>query len=212
MLDPHSSTPCERLLDAMLAEPHRRTELSSELQLLALRTRAVLVLDMCGFTRITRKLGIVPFLLMIRRMRRICEPCFAAHGGTLLRAEADNLFYFFDTPAAAVTGSRAAFSEITNANVDTPTDEHLFCAIGIGYGEVFCLSEQNVHGEEVNLAFKLGEDVAKAGQILLTESARATLHTQPLATARRSTNVSGIELVYHEVLCDSLECIGAGRD
>ncbi|MDB6151352.1 MAG: hypothetical protein JWQ44_2800 [Chthoniobacter sp.] len=202
MIDSHSSARCERLLDAMLLEPHRRVELTDELHAVALQTRAVLVLDMCGFTRVTRQLGIVAFLLMIRRMRRICEPCFAAHGGTLLRAEADNLFYFFDSPAAAVAGSQAALAEVARANTDASAEEHLCCAIGIGYGQVLCLSEENVHGEEVNVAFKLGEDVAQAGQILLTESARAALDPAAVSTRRGSAVVSGLELTFHEVIHD----------
>src|SRR5688572_3431001 len=98
----------ERLLDAILAEPDRREELSAQLHTSYSKRKAILVLDMCGFIRITQERGIVAFLLMIRRMRRICEPCFAEHGGELIRADADNLFYTFDSASAAIEAALEA--------------------------------------------------------------------------------------------------------
>ena len=66
----------ERLLDEMIDFPERRAAVAAHIQDHYSRRRAVLVLDMCGFSRTTQAVGIVAFLTMIRRMRRICEPCF----------------------------------------------------------------------------------------------------------------------------------------
>jgi class 3 adenylate cyclase len=189
----------EELLDRILAEPARCEELTAELHARFARRRAILVLDMCGFSRTTQQRGIVTFLLMIRRMRRLCEPCFREHGGRLLKAEADNLFYVFDSAAAAVDAACAAQQRITAANRRHPDDDHLFCAIGIGYGEVLDLG-CDLHGHEVNLACKLGEDVASDGQILLTAAAHAAIDPPPLAARQASVSISGLELTYHEFL------------
>jgi class 3 adenylate cyclase len=41
-------------------------------------------------------------------------------------------------------------------------------AVGIGYGEILDLDAMNCFGDEVNMAFKLGEDVARGLEILVT--------------------------------------------
>jgi class 3 adenylate cyclase len=55
-----------------------------------------------------------------------------------------------------------------------PEDERFHFSYGIGYGEVLDL-EDDVFGLEVNLASKLGEDLARPGQVLLTPAAAAGL-------------------------------------
>ncbi|MEA3211014.1 MAG: hypothetical protein QOE70_4071 [Chthoniobacter sp.] len=190
----------ERLLDAILDEPARREELSAQLHATYAQRKAILVLDMCGFTRTTQQHGIVAFLLMIRRMRRICEPCFAEHGGKLIKAEADNLFYTFASASEAVAAALEAQRRIAAGNHDAAPEEHIFCAIGIGFGEVLCLGGTDLHGHEVNLASKLGEDIASDGQILLTSGAHAALDDAALPMRGAMVLISGLELSYHEVL------------
>jgi class 3 adenylate cyclase len=53
-------------------------------------------------------------------------------------------------------------------------------------------------GSEVNLAAKLGEDVADRGEILLTAAARAELPRED-SFAACSGEVSGIQLTYYAV-------------
>ena len=49
-------------------------------------------------------------------------------------------------------------------------------SIGIGYGDLhYVTSEDDYYGAEVNLASKLGEDVACGGETLLTEAALAAI-------------------------------------
>ena len=62
-----NSSDFERLLDRILAEPERSEELTAELHARFTRLKAILVLDMCGYSRTTQQRGIVTFLLMIRR-------------------------------------------------------------------------------------------------------------------------------------------------
>lgn len=193
-------TDFERVLDQILAEPARCEALTAELHATFSRRKAILVLDMCGFSRTTQQRGIVTFLLMIRRMRRICEPCFREHGGELVKAEADDLFYSFDSAASAVAAARDAHRRIATANHSHTADDHLFCAMGIGFGEVLWLGAGAIHGQEVNLASKLGEDIARDGQILLTVGARAAIDSASLSTREATVSVSGLELTYHEVI------------
>jgi adenylate cyclase len=189
----------ERLLDEMIDFPERRAAVTAQIHDRYSRERAILVLDMCGFSRSTQAVGIVAFLTLIRRMRRICEPCFREHDGEFVDAAADNLLYLFPSAPEAIAAAREARTRLAGANEALPRDEHLFCAIGIGWGEVLCIGDGHVHGNEVNLAFKLGEDIATDGQILVTAAAHAVARDCGASHEARVT-ISGIELVYHEVL------------
>ena len=189
----------ECLLDEMIEFPERRDEITARIHEGYARPKAVLVLDMCGFTRTTQRLGIIAFLLMIHRMRRICDPCFREHGGEFVEANADNLLYLFSNPGEAIAASRAAQAYIVEVNETLAEDERLYCSIGIGAGEVLCIGPGHIQGNEVNLAAKLGEDIADKGQILLTMAARAATPAE-VVTREAAVSIAGLELRYHEVV------------
>jgi class 3 adenylate cyclase len=48
----------------------------------------------------------------------------------------------------------------------------------VGYGEVLMVDEDDFYGNELNLASKLGEDIADPGETLLTEAAHAQLRAE----------------------------------
>ena len=56
------------------------------------RSVAILVLDMCGFSRITQSHGIIHFLAMIHQMEQAARPAIEGNGGEVIKQEADNLF------------------------------------------------------------------------------------------------------------------------
>src|SRR5574337_1560093 len=97
----NSRTNLERILSDMIEEPERRAELSRTVEEIFSQDKAVLVLDMSGFSRTTQRHGIVSFLLMIHQMQLIARPCVEAHRGLLVKADADNLFCLFDATADA---------------------------------------------------------------------------------------------------------------
>jgi class 3 adenylate cyclase len=160
--------------------------------------RAVLISDMSGFSKTTRDHGIVHFLGLIRRMRLLCQPAIEAAGGTLIKAEADNLFAVFDSAADAVSAGRAMQSACRQANAGRPDHEHVGVALGIGFGRILDLDGADFFGHEVNLASKLGEDTAEGGEVLLTEAAWNSIADKPPADERQ-TEVSGLRLTYWAV-------------
>ena len=76
-------------------------------------------------------------------------------------------------------GVLAVENALRRLNRGRPANERLRFSYGIGYGEVLDL-EKDVFGLEVNLASKLGEDLAKPGEALLTPSAAAALDRRTL--------------------------------
>jgi class 3 adenylate cyclase len=65
-------------------------------------------------------------------------------------------------------------SALARLNRGRPPHERTVFSFGIGTGEVLDLG-RDVFGLEVNLASKLGEDVSRPGEVLLTEAAVAAL-------------------------------------
>ena len=59
---------------------------------------AVFVLDMSGFSLLTRKYGIVHYLSMVRRMQLTTGPIVKSAGGFMIKYEADNCFAVFHDP------------------------------------------------------------------------------------------------------------------
>jgi adenylate cyclase len=132
--------------------------------------RAVLVLDMSGFTRLTRARGILHFLTVFRRAMKITCPAIVEAGGTCVKQEADNAIGTFATLEGAVSAARRIIERAAQANVGAAEDEIVGVCLGVGFGRILELRD-DVFGDEVNLAFKLGEDVARAGEVLLTDGA-----------------------------------------
>jgi class 3 adenylate cyclase len=158
-----------------------------------------MVLDMSGFSRTTQDRGITPFLLMIHQMRLLTLPSVADHRGKVVKSEADNLYCIFDSVDDAVAASREIAVRLQTANLILPKDRKLYASIGIGYGSVLNIGDQDLWGAEMNLACKLGEDIAELGDILLSEAAMAALSAGDLPVEQHSVSVSGLELNYYQL-------------
>jgi class 3 adenylate cyclase len=187
-----------RLLDARNEHPESLAEIDAEIWRRFGRTRAVLVLDMCGFSRLTMRYGITHFLAMIRRLQTIVQPVIAAGGGTLIKTEADNVFATFGDVPPALATARAIQRSLDAANVFLPEDWDLHASIGIGYGPLLFVGaessdEQDLFGSEMNIASKLGEDVAGRGEILLSEAARERVEVESDA-AEIPVQLSGLTI------------------
>jgi len=163
----------QRLLDARNEHPESLAEIDGEIWRRFGHTCAVLVLDMCGFSRLTMRYGITHFLAMIRRLGVIVRPVITAAGGRVVKAEADNVFATFEDVPQALAAARTIHHSLATANTFLPEDWDLHAGIGIGYGPLLLIGEHDLFGSEMNLASKLGEDVAGQGEILLSAEARA---------------------------------------
>lgn len=190
----------DRLLDDVLARPEAEAEIAAEIDAQFGEERAVLILDMSGFSRTTQLRGIVAFLAMIHRMRQIATPLIEAHGGLVVKAEADNLYCLLETVDGAVKAARALIAQLTDENEACEEGRHIYVSIGIGHGRVLDIDEDDLFGDEVNLASKLGEDLAGRNEVLLTQAARAALGDTEVELRETRASVSGIPLTYHQLV------------
>jgi adenylate cyclase len=177
----------DALLDSRNEHPERIAAIDDVIRAEFAQTHAVLVLDMSGFSRLVARYGTTHYLAMIRRMQGTAAPLVVSHEGRVVKQEADNLFAVFPTVDAAVESSRAINRAFAVANRYLPEDWDIHVSIGIGYGDVLMVDDVDMFGHEMNLASKLGEDVAMAGEVLLTQSAYVALSTSEAATFNEAT-------------------------
>lgn len=196
----NSHATLDRLLDEMIEAPDRMAALAETIEQVFCETRAIMVLDMSGFSRTTQRHGIAAFLLMVHQMKRLAMPEIEDKGGLLVKAEADNLYCLFDTTDDAVRAARAIVRQLNAANLILPEDRRLYASVGIGYGAVLNIEDDDLFGDEMNLACKLGEDIAGRSEILLTDAAQATLTLKTVQTRPEQLSISGMGLRYHMVV------------
>ena len=199
---PNTRERLNSMLGDMLERPEHRGQIEADITKLFTQQTAVMVLDMSGFSRMTKDRGIVPFLLMIHQMRLLTTPSITEHGGTVIKEEADNLFCLFASAQDAIAASQDITKRLKTANIVLPKDMELYVSIGIGFGPVLNIANQDIWGAEVNLASKLGEDIAKLGDILLTEEAYANLGASDLKLEKETISISGLDLTYYKASAD----------
>jgi class 3 adenylate cyclase len=154
---------------------------------------AVFVLDMSGFSLLTRKYGIVHYLSMVRRMQLTTEPIVRSFGGSMIKYEADNCFAVFPDPLSAVQAAMAMQHAFHAENLLTSDDLDIHISCGIDYGKILVVGHKDCFGDPVNRASKMGEDVANAGEILITGEAMHMIPPEAGLKARQlSVSISGI--------------------
>ena len=131
----------------------------------------VLALDMFGFSLLTRKYGIVHYLSMIRRMQLTVEPIINGHGGRVIKFEADNCFALLPNPLSAARAAITIQHALAASNLLTADELDIQVSIGIDYGKMLIVNGEDIFGDAVNRACKLGEDIGTAGEILITREA-----------------------------------------
>ncbi|MDQ6992128.1 MAG: adenylate/guanylate cyclase domain-containing protein [Mariprofundus sp.] len=131
---------------------------------------SIMFTDLSGFSRYVTEFGIIHFLQNIQESQRIFEPCIEANDGILIKVEGDSLMVLFRHPSKAVKCAIAMQQATKTYNIDKIEAEKILLCVGIGYGDILTIGDQDVFGEEVNAASKLGEDTAKAWEILVTGS------------------------------------------
>jgi adenylate cyclase len=133
---------------------------------------AILYTDLSGFSRRVAEFGIIHFLQTIHESFQLHAPVIDRRGGFLLKVEGDSMMVIFRNVDEAL-GCAIEMQCVTHRYNATraPEDKVLLC-LGLGYGDMLRIAEEDVFGAEVNAASKLGEDTAKEGEILVTGAVR----------------------------------------
>lgn len=189
----------EKLLDFRNDHPERLAALDERIKQTFQERHAIMVLDMAGFSRLTIKHGIIHFLAMIRRMQVATVPVIEKGGGRVVKTEADNIFAVFPSVEKAVSVARRIHRALEDLNAVLPEDWDIHVSIGIGHGDVLMVGQHDFFGSELNLASKLGEDLAEAGEVLLTAAAHARMGRSKNTFTKRRAHFGKLAVDYFQL-------------
>jgi adenylate cyclase len=153
------------------------------------RRRAIVFTDTANFTTRTFEHGILHFLMLFERFVPDVARGLRSMHGRLVKVEADSLLLEFRTLEDACGGVQAIETLLRRRNRGLRERDQLWFSYGVGWGDVLDLGD-DIFGLEVNLASKLGEDVARPGEALLTPAAVEGL---PAAWRRRLRRYGEVE-------------------
>lgn len=128
----------------------------------------VMMTDLAGFSRQVAEYGIIHFLQTINESERLLLPVIEQHEGFLLKTDGDSLLVIFRKPQKALQCVLVMQQVLIPYNEAKLEQERVHLCIGLGFGKILRVGNTEVFGAEVNAACKLGEDLAKQGETLVT--------------------------------------------
>ena len=158
----------ERLIEERLRPGADREAIDRRIWDLFGERWAIMYTDLSGFSRRVAKFGIIHFLQTIHESFQLHAPVIDRHGGFLLKVEGDSLMVIFRNVNEALECAIEMQQVTARGNAGRAPEDKVLLCLGIGYGDMLRIAEDDVFGAEVNAASKLGEDTAKAGEILVT--------------------------------------------
>ena len=128
--------------------------------------KVILFSDIDGFTSIVHDRGIEYFMLLVYEAKEILRHTIHKYGARLVKIDGDSFILVCDSVEKGIE----MILEYRKRLSENESTKHLSVNWGIGYGDIIEL-EDDAFGLELNLSAKIGEDVAKNGQILVTAAA-----------------------------------------
>lgn len=178
--------------------PSNADDLDRELERRCVRELTVMMCDSSGFSRKTHDYGILQFLAVMTRCYDALVPVVARHGGHTVAHGADNLLAVFPDPAHGADAAVAMQRWLAAHNEGRHEREQFNLCIGLHHGKVLRLRD-DVFGDKVNVAAKIGEDLAARDEILATGEAERLLPARVKRRYARSVQLGGKEFELHQV-------------
>ena len=159
----------EKLIEERLKAANK-TEVDQRIWDLFGEEWTVVCTDLSGFSRQVAEFGIIHFLQTIHEAKKLLIPCIDKYDGILLKMEGDSMIVIFKNPKKSVECAVYMQHVLIEYNKERTDAEKILLCVGIGHGKVLRIGDDDVFGAEVNAASKLGEDTAKANEILVTDA------------------------------------------
>lgn len=141
--------------------------------------QTVLVLDMAGFTTKVQTHGLLFFLRKIRYMQKTVGPLLTQWNGRLVKFEADNVYAVFTSSLDAVRCALSIHEAFHNLTNGLPDVDNVVVSIGIARGRILMIPGHDFFGDAVNLASKLGEDLAGHRETFISADLLADVSGEP---------------------------------
>ena len=132
----------------------------------------VMFTDLAGFSRNISEFGITHFLQSMYESERLLIPIIGEHDGILLKDLGDSFLVIFKNVRKAILASITMQRVLKEYNREKLEEDMVLLCVGLGFGQMLRIGDADVFGYEVNLASKLGEDIAKPWEILASEAVK----------------------------------------
>jgi class 3 adenylate cyclase len=133
-------------------------------------------------------------------MQMTTEPIVKSYGGFMIKYEADNCFAVFPDPRSAVHAAIAMQHAFNAENLLTSEDLDIHISCGIDYGRILLIDHEDCFGDPVNRASKMGEDLAVAGEILITKEAMDLIPEEAGLRGREiNVSISGMTIPAYRI-------------
>ncbi|MBN2495130.1 MAG: adenylate/guanylate cyclase domain-containing protein [Deltaproteobacteria bacterium] len=173
-----SSDRLERLIEERLKPGADKALIDARIHDLFGEEWAVMFTDLSGFSRRVAEFGIIHFLQVIYESQRVLVPCIDEHDGVLLKLEGDSMLVIFRRAERAMDCALAMQRMLVEVNRGREEQEKVLLCVGLGFGELLRIGDEDVFGAEVNAASKLGEDTAKPWEILVTGNMKEAMKSR----------------------------------
>lgn len=192
-----------RKIDRWVKHPKERPAIKNEIWERWGTDKAVLITDLSSFSHLTRKYGIIHFLSLIRMSHTLYLPIIRRFRGKLIKIIADDLVVYFSSPQMAVHAAVEMQRATRKYNARTSKFFRIGLGVGIEYGKVLLIDDIDLYGDPVNIASKLGEDVAERDSILVGLAASSEYcakfpERSPLFIPK-SMKVSNVDFSYYQL-------------
>ncbi|NOY67007.1 MAG: adenylate/guanylate cyclase domain-containing protein [Gammaproteobacteria bacterium] len=187
------------LLKKRILHPEQLTEIDSEIIKSYTKVLTILKTDLADFSKTTKEYGVIHTLALLELKNILIEPIMQHYKGRLLKDEGDSLFIAFESPDDALATAINFKNAISNHNQSAENNYKFNVCQGLATGEVIDVGK-NAFGDAVNIASKLGEDLADGSQIFVCENVHKYCQALPgINFIEHHAEISDITLHYYEV-------------
>lgn len=131
--------------------------------------------DLSGFTRLTKKYGILHFMTLILNCRKVFNNNFQKYNGQLLKYDGDNIVCKFTNSTDAIQYCVQVSKDINAYNDGKEKDHQIRVKIGMGKGLVLISDDADIAGDGWEDCCMLSEGLAEVGEILVSEGIKQDL-------------------------------------
>jgi len=129
---------------------------------------SVMFTDLSGFSRNVANFGIIHFVQVIVESEKLFAPILHEYNAFIIKREGDSLMILFHNPRNALGAAIAMQQACQKYSFSKPPEEKVILCLGISHGRILRLGSNEVFGNAVNSASKLGEDTAGPHEVLVT--------------------------------------------
>ena len=159
------------------------------------REVTIVFTDLVGFSNWAMRAGDEEALRLLREVASATEPEVVAHRGTVVKRLGDGMMAVFPSPRLALDAVAACLENVARLEVGGWRPR---LRVGVHTGHPRRIGGDYL-GTDVNIAARLGEK-AGAGEILISESTRAGLDPDRVATRpKRTFRLGGVKGVPEDV-------------